>query len=329
MRSRLYDAYHEAASAKRGEDGTLPASAVPGRVRDYIALGQQQQPILLLSCVSAANLKRPPVSLQHLTVEFGVRFRVRTSGGLVEGDFVVVSLRGDDVGLDEAFCLAADALLAALPDAPSTSDVEKVIREFVELLSALTTPSKRAVAGLWAELWLMSVAADPQAAVAAWHRDPSDRFDFSFEGYFVEVKATEQEERNHAFSHEQLRRSESPIQVVSLRLRQAQGGKSIADLVSTLQGVLGPDLRTKLVRNVFGAIGGSVSEAAEIRFDETFAAAHLRVIAADRIPVVVIPEGSPISSVRFRVNLDDSSLTPNMLRRVIQQALSLYVGTSG
>lgn len=323
MRSKFYDAYCEVASIKCGDEGVLPASSVPSRARDYITLGQHQQPVLLLSCASSVGLKRPPISLQHLTIEFGIRFRVRAPAGVVEDDFVVISLRGGELGLTEAFCMAADALLAALPDTPSASDIERVVREFVEVLSVLSLPSTRAVAGLWAELWLMSVAPDPQAAVAAWHSDPTDRFDFSFTGHFVEVKATEREGRIHEFSYEQLRQNGPPILVASLRLRHAQGGKSIADLVSSLQDKLSAALRAKIVKNVFGAIGSAISEASEIRFDEAFAADNLRVIAADRIPVVVIPNGSPISSVRFRVNLDDSSLTSYMLRTAGHLALSV------
>ena len=211
--------------------------------------------------------------------------------------------------------------MAALPDKPSTSDIEKAIREFVEALSALSLPSSRALAGLWAELWLMTVASDPRAAVTAWHRDPTDRFDFSFAAHFVEVKATEREERNHEFSYEQLRRSEVPVKVASLRLRRAQGGKSVVDLLASLQDGLPAELRTKLVRNVFGAIGSAVSEASEIRFDVAFAESNLRVITAEKVPVVLIPDGSPISAVRFRVNLDDSSLAADLLKPAAQFVL--------
>lgn len=323
MRSKLYEAYLEAALAQPEQGGVLPASAIPGRVHDYVALGPQRQPVLLLSCSSSGGLKRPPIRLQHLTVEFGIRFRVCSATGVVEDDFVVISFRGDDFGLAEAFCLAADALVGGLPQAPSTSEIESAVRDFVEVLSALSLPSSRAVVGLWAELWLLSVAADPKAAVAAWHGDSSDRFDFSFATHFVEVKATEQEERSHDFSYEQLRPSEVPVKVVSLRLQRAQGGKSLADLVSTIQETLSVELRTKLVKNVFGAIGCAVSEASEIRFDEGFAEFNLRVIAANRIPVVVIPDRSPISAVRFRVNLDDSSLAADLQRTAAHLVLGV------
>jgi len=238
-----------------------------------------------------------------------------------EGHFVVLSLRGDDPALVELFCLAGDALLTALPEAPSATDVERVVRQFVELMSALSVPSPRTVAGLWAELWLMSVASDPVAAVTAWHGMATDRFDFAFPGYFVEVKATEREERSHEFSYEQLRGSDLPVSVASLRLRRIQNGKSISDLVAALQEALNPEMRMKLIRNVFGAVGSAVSEASEMRFDEAFAEANLCVVAADKVPTVVIPGGSPISAVRFRVNFDDSSMMDELVKLDARVAL--------
>jgi hypothetical protein len=259
--------------------------------------------------------------LQHVTVEFGIRFRVRTSSSEEEGHFVVVSLRGGDQMLAEPFCTAIEALIAALPSEPSASDIERVVRQFVELMSTLSLPSYRAVAGLWAELWLMTIADDPRAAVAAWHEGATDRFDFAFGDHLVEVKATETEGRNHEFSYEQLRRSERPITIASLRLRRVQSGSSISDLVDVLQGFLSPEMRTKVVRNVFNALGSAVSEASDMRFDETFAEANLRVIAASKVPVVLIPDGSPISAVRFRVNLDDTSLSDELVKPLAQTAL--------
>lgn len=325
MHSTLYEAYREATTVARSEDGTLPASAVPGRQHDYVSFGPQQQPVLLLSYVSPVDFCRPPICLQHLTVEFGIRFRVSALSKVVESKFVVVSLQGHDLSLAEAFCFAADALLASLPEIPSASDIEKAVRDLVEVMSTLSLPSPRAVAGLWAELWLMSVASNPQAALAAWHQDPKERFDFSFIGHFVEVKATEQESRNHEFSYEQLRRTEMPVSVASLRLRRSQRGISVADLLATLQIGLTADMRAKLIKNVFGAIGSAIFDAREIRFDDAFAAANLRVVNADRVPAVEIPVGSPISSVRFRVNLDDSSLGSHLIRLAAPVALEYPV----
>lgn len=323
MHSKLLDAFLVASALPPVGDGTTAATIVAGRLDDYISVGAHGEPILLLSCRATVDLRRPPIVLQHLSVEYGVRYRIRTSTELVEDAFVVVSLRGDDTTLAEPFCLAGEVMLAALPEEASTSDIDRVVRQLVEMMTALSLPSAKSIAGLWAELWLMSVAADRIAAVTAWHGDVTDRFDFAFNSHFVEVKATEREERIHEFALEQLRLSHAPVQVASLRLRRAQRGKSIAELVQALQLGMSRQLREKIVRNVFAAVGAAVSESMVIRFDEAFAEANLRTINAADVPVVVVPAGSPISAVRFRVNLDDSSLARVMVRSPRDRALAL------
>jgi DUF1016 N-terminal domain/Putative PD-(D/E)XK family member, (DUF4420) len=182
---------------------------------------------------------------------------------------------------------------------------------------------QRKVTGLWAELWLISNSKQREVAVEAGHFDPMDRFDFAFDTHFIEVKATEHTERAHEFAYDQLRKNDRPTWVVSLKLRRAQNGLSISDLVDTVQLGLSSRLREKLVRNVFGAVGNAVSETTNIRFDPSFASSNLRFIRAEQIPVVLIPAGSPISSVRFRVNLDDSSMTSMLQTRSVGLALTL------
>lgn len=323
MHSKLFDTFLAASSLPSAGDGTTAATTVAGRLDDYISVGAHGEPILLLSSKATGDLRRPPIVLRHLSVEYGVRYRVRTSSEVVDDVFVVVSLRGDDTALAEPFCLAGEVMLAALPQEASASDIDRVVRQLVEMMTALSLPSAKSIAGLWAELWLMSVAADRIGAAAAWHGHTSDRFDFAFGTHFVEVKATERQERSHEFAYEQLRRSDKPVQVASLRLRRAQSGRSIAELVQALQLGMSRQLREKIVRNVFTAVGSAVAESGDVRFDEAFAEANLRIIGADDLPVVVVPTGSPISAVRFRVNLDDSSLMRVMMRSPRDSALGL------
>ena len=176
------------------------------------------------------------------------------------------------------------------------------------MLAAISRPPQRAIAGLWAELWLISKAQNIEAVINAWHTDTTDRFDFAFENYFVEVKATESAERIHEFAYEQLRDMKNLVQVVSLKLRRAASGISVSGLVEEIQVKLSPHQREKLLWNVFQAIGSEINEANELLFDPGFADTNLRVVDAQSIPAVMIPEGSPISGVRFRVNLDSASL---------------------
>ena len=308
MRSQLFDAFSEASATAVSIDGLSPARSVVGRIADYISVGPGGEPLLLISCQGGPLQHRPPLGLQHLRVEYGVRYRVRASTEVIENVFTIVSLRGDGRDLFESFCLAGEVLLGLLPKEPLVADVDHVVNQLVEMLAALVLPSQRTVAGLWAELWLISNAVEREAALAAWHSEPTDRFDFAFAGHFFEVKATEGVERMHEFAYDQLRNTDRPICIASLKLRRAQNGISISDLVDVIQSGLKPQLREKLVRNVFGAVGDAVSRADEIRFDVDFAASNMRLVVAEHVPAVFIPSGSPISGVRFRVNFDDSSM---------------------
>ena len=315
MRCQLFDAFCEASATAVSVDGLSPARSVVGRVADYISVGPHGEPLLLISCHGGSLQNRPPLGLQHLRVEYGVRYRVRASAEVIEDIFTVVSLRSEDRNLFESFCLAGEVLLGLLPNKPLVADVDQVVNQLVEMLAALVLPSQRTVAGLWAELWLISNAVEREITLAAWHFDPTDRFDFAFAGQFFEVKATESVERIHEFAYDQLRNTDRPICIASLKLRRAQNGVSISDLVEVIQSGLTPQLRERLVRNVFGAVGDAVSEADEIRFDADFAESNLRFVWAEHVPVVVIPDGSPISSVRFRVNLEDSSMASALKKR--------------
>jgi hypothetical protein len=323
MRKKLYDVYNEALLGQPSSEETLHASHVPGRAHDYVAAGPNGQPVILLSYSSPNGLIRPPISLQHVTVEFGVPFRVRTTSTIEDGNFVVISFCSKDTALAEPFCIAAEILIAALPELPTVLQIEKVVREFVELMTSLSLPSSRAVSGLWAELWLISVSTDPQESIAAWHETPTECYDFEFQKHIIEVKATEQKERNHEFSYMQLGSSTLPVAVASLKLRRSSNGTSLFDLVEKIQIRISSEMRIKLVRNIFNAIGLAVSEAEEIRFDESFAAANLRVIHANNLPKVIIPKGSPISAVRFQINLDHSSLVAALKKPTASVALQL------
>lgn len=320
MHSQLFHSFSELASVESGTQEISSAKEIAGRVADYVTIGTQGEPLLLLACNDVVK-PRPPVVLRHLRVEFGVRYRVRTDTDIVDGVFTTISLRTPEKSLFEPFCLAGEVLVASLPLQASAKDIDQTVTRFVEMLSAIALPPQRAIAGLWAELWLISKDRNIETAITGWHTDSTDRFDFAFEKHFVEVKATEAAERVHEFAYEQLRDVKNSVRVASLKLRRAANGASISDLVDEIQAALSPLQREKLLRNVFQAIGSEITEADDIRFDPNFAEVNLRVIDAQSIPTVVIPEGSQISGVRFRVNLDSAKMVGTLATCALEKAL--------
>lgn len=233
---------------------------------------------------------------------------------MLEDQFAVVSCQAAEPELHQIFirCLAAAA--EQLPTQADTADLQRCVQSLLDLFRALGRPSGGEVAGLWAELFVMSRSRDVVNALRAWHADQFERFDFSWPTGCIEVKATVQEERQHEFALEQLR---SPVggngYVVSVLLQPLNGGVGVIDLAQAIERAVAvePVLRLKLWENIAAALGSDFSERLDRRFDSSYAARNLAVYAMADVPAPEQPIDPRITAVRFRADLSGlaSSLT--------------------
>lgn len=309
----LYEAFADLPEANSEAEFT----AVPlGRRRiDFLAKAADGGPVFLLQDSSPARYL-PAIELKNLSVQFHSTCRVRTATGVLEDQFAVASCQASAPELHEVFirCLAAAA--EQLPNRADTSDLQRCVQSLLDLFRSLSRPNGRQVAGLWAELFVMSVSKDAVTSLRAWHADPLERFDFSWATGCLEVKATVKEEREHEFALEQLR---SPIggtgHVVSVLLRPLSGGVGVIDLANVVERAVSaePALRQKLWENIAAALGSDFSERLDRRFDPSYAERSLVVYAMTDIPAPEQPSDPRITGVRFRADLSTvaSSLTGN------------------
>ena len=61
----------------------------------------------------------------------------------------------------------------------------------------MSLPREGRYSGLWAELFVIAKSADVESALRAWRSGFFDRFDFSWPGKCLEVKATTKALRAH------------------------------------------------------------------------------------------------------------------------------------
>ena len=144
MRSQLFQNFSELATIELPAQDIFSATGIAGRSADYVTVGAQGEPLLLLSCAGLTR-PRPSIVLRYLRVEFGVHYRVSAGTTVVDGVFTVISLRAFEKNLFEPFCIAGEALIASLPQQPSTEDIDQTITRFVEMLAAIARPPQRAV----------------------------------------------------------------------------------------------------------------------------------------------------------------------------------------
>lgn len=283
----------------------LTAISLSTQRRDFLAKGQDGSPVFLLHDASSATYS-PSIELRNISVRFHRACRVMTSDSILDDQFAVVTCSPTVPELHEVFIRCFSAAVEQLPVISTTTGLQRSINGLLDLFRSLGLPGTREVAGLWAELFLVSKCNNPSQALRAWHGDSFERFDFSWPNGCLEVKAAIKEQRQHEFALEQL---QPPIAgkgfVASVLLQRMNGGVGVADLANVIgQRITSePELRQKLWENVAATLGSDFSERLDHRFDLSYAERSLVIYAMADIPTLDQPQDSRVTGVRFHADL--------------------------
>lgn len=249
-----------------------------------------------------------PVELEHISVQHGVRCRLWRSGADPEsGTLTLVRCRDTNRILREYFLGVIEAIVPLLGPAPSEARVREVVAALIELFRALELPPRKALQGLWGELYVITQATDAAVLVGAWHASPEDPYDFSGGTQRLEVKSASGDERRHHFKLVQLHPPAGTIGVIaSLFVERAGGGVSLGELLERARARVSmrPDLSVRLDQIAAASLGNSWTNALTECFDWERAQESLAFFDATTIPSVR-PGDVPVrvSDVRFRSDL--------------------------
>ena len=295
-----YEAFLQLPAAHPG--GELKAHRLGSIRRDFLAKNSEGAPVFLIA-VPPDQTYFPSARYKYLSVDYKVSCRVNSDGESFEGTYVALSCDGSAVELFEMFVRVVAVGVAQFGDGATARDVDAYVISLQRLFRELDAPGSREAAGLWGELFVISVAEDCYAALSAWRSDDNDRFDFYCAAGPLEVKSTELSTRIHEFSLEQL---EVPIgrkgYVASVMLQPISNGLGVIDLAMRIESRIQGrgELRDRLWRNVLISMGADFTRTLDRRFDEYYALQHLAIIPMHEVPAPDRPSDRRISSVRFR-----------------------------
>ena len=160
--------------------------------------------------------------------------------------------------------------------------------------------------GLWAELFLILTAAEPDILVDAWHHDPTERYDFSLGGEAVEVKSSGNRTRVHQFSFEQAwPPAGQTVLVASLFVERAQNGRSLGQLWEEVRSLprLNLEARLRIEEACLRALGDSWADARADAFNWELAAGSLAFYRVNDIPRVGFDQPPEVFEINFATNL--------------------------
>ena len=248
---------------------------------------------------------------RHLRIGHGVNCSVSEGGVEVARErFSVVTCVDSDALLNDRFFDAVETLLRTLGETPELDELRRVVAGLIELFRLASQPPRGTIQGLWAELWIIAKAREPEFLLLAWHREPTDAYDFNNGAERLEVKSTSQRNRRHSFSHRQLKPPQgTQVAIASVFAETSGGGPTMSALVGRIRRrVTNPQALGRLDRVVATTLGTDWRTGIEAAFDSELASESLRFYPVETVPSLPQELPSGVSDVRYVSDLSEAEV---------------------
>ena len=286
-----------------GQGRVYEAARIARNSRYRVGRDSQGDPAILIETTGTAGAAAlSDFEGRHVRVWHGVSCSVSEAGVEVGREqFSVVTCVDSDDLLKDRFFDATETLLRSLGETPAIEELRRVVAGLIELFRLASQPPRGTIQGLWAELWVIAQAREPDVLLDAWHAEPSDAYDFNSGPERLEIKSTSQRTRKHNFSHRQLQPpTGTRVAIASVFVESSGGGPTISALVDRLRRrVAEPRALRRLDYVVASTLGADWRSGVEAAFDAELASESLRFYAVEDIPSLPsdIPPG--ISDIRY------------------------------
>jgi hypothetical protein len=282
----------------------------------WLSITEQAFPCLLFP--SHASEFRTDIALRFIDVEFSRECEIATDGaGATVGTYTIVRLNENDPDvvrlflrlLEEAFCRGSIF---------NNRQIGDKILELADLFGRLENAAGD-ILGLWGELYVIGEAENVLSAVSCWCSHKNAKYDFVANEFALEVKTTVKSKRQHTFSIEQLRPVNAfEVYITSLQLIETSSGKTFPDLLeSILAQIESDDLRSAFLNHCL-VKGGRDLYRNSLSLQPFPDKSSLAILDANDIPVPYLEAGTPISNVRFDVDLSGiPRVAPDLRGRIL------------
>lgn len=279
------------------------ASDMPHR----LGCSQEGHPIFFIEC----NDETPTtnINLKLFSVNFNQLCKLQENGNsIICKKYTIILLKSQEMDLQKYFL---DLILIVLKKLAIKPNVNSLKHEISKVISLFTSPpvfSKEVVKGLWSELFVIAKSKNPLYLINAWHTSPEDKYDFNDGIDKIEVKATNNHERIHTFSIEQLNPNKGSRLIIASIIFAASGiGANIFDLIDYISmNVTDTDALLKLKEIVYQTIGPNLEESKKIRFDINMAVNTYKLFNHYNIPAISSSDvPAEVSNVHFTSCLKD------------------------
>ena len=279
------------------------AARIARHSRYRVGRDSQGNPAILIETTGTAGAAAlTDFEGRHVRVGHGVSCSVSEAGVEVGREqFSVVTCVDSDDLLKARFFDAAETLLRSLGETPAIEELRRVVAGLIELFRLASQPPRGTIQGLWAELWIIAQAREPEVLLDAWHAEPSDAYDFNSGPERIEIKSSSQRTRKHSFSHRQLQPpTGTRVAIASVFVESSGGGPTISTLVERIRRrVANPQALRRLDYIIASTLGTDWRTGVEAAFDSELASESHRFYTVDSVPSLPSDVPSGVSDIRY------------------------------
>ena len=276
-----------------------------------LAIDEDLNPTILIweDKFDSSGSAKTKYRLNKLEIKFNVNCQVRdiNTGKELNAPFTIIKQINGNSRMHDYFLRVVDGIISELRNDLSLVRLNSEIDYLFKLFSSPKKVDEKMILGLWGELLFILASDDLENAVAAWHVDKDNLFDFAFEDYCTEVKTTRKKSRSHYFNNNQLKKYRRlKVKVASIMTEKVSLGKSVLDLWNDINDKCSSfKSRRKVSRIIAETINQDLDSLSQKKYNYNMGISTFETFNAEDIPHITkecIPPG--ISEVRVQVNLD-------------------------
>ena len=312
----LYSIFCKIGPAESNEK-YFPAEEITSTLPHRLGCSQERFPIFFVECCD--EMPTTNINLKQFSVNFNQLCNLSEGGSTISKKYTIILLKSLEGDIQKYFLDLVYIVLKKLPTKPTVSALKHELTKVISLFTAPPSFSKEIVQGLWAELFVIACGKDPL------YLTPEDKYDFNDGIDKIEVKATRNQDRIHAFAIEQLNpNKDSKLLIASIIVAPSGQGGNIFDLIDAIsEKVADNDAILKLKEVAYQTIGPHLEESKKIRFDVSMAANTYKLFNHYDVPAISLSAVPyEVSNIHFSSCLKDiSSVDATSLQSKLHQAL--------
>lgn len=162
MKVSLHSIFSKLQTKILTEHNCYAADNIPFSDTHKIGISYEGFPIFFIASSNISSLSN--IKLDLISIQFNqlCRLKLSNTDKPIENYYTIVALQTENVDYINYFIDVVEIVLSKLGNYPTQKQLHDEIQKLVDLFRCFNLPPQKTIQGLWAELFVISIASNPE-----------------------------------------------------------------------------------------------------------------------------------------------------------------------